>query len=51
MRIWILWSESENKSTSIDKISSTEKKALDYIEKVKVDNNNSDKYIEEFEVI
>ena len=51
MKVWIVWSESENsnKSTSIDKIFSTEKKALEYIEKVKVDNK-SDKYIEEFEV-
>lgn len=51
MKVWIIWNESENsnKSTSIDKIYSTEKKALEYIEKVKVDNK-SDKYIEEFEV-
>jgi hypothetical protein len=51
MKIWIVWNESENsnKSTTIDKIFSTEKKALYYIEKVKVDNT-SDKYIEEFEV-
>lgn len=51
MKIWIVWNEIENsdKSTSIDKIFSTEKKALEYIEKVKVDNK-SDKYIEEFEV-
>jgi hypothetical protein len=34
---------------SIDKTFSTEKKALEYIEKVKGDNI-SDKYIEEFEV-
>ena len=51
MKVWIIWNESENsnKSTSIDKIFSTEKKALEYIEKVKEDNK-SDKYIEEFEV-
>ena len=52
MKVWIVWNERENsnKSTSIDKIFSTEKKALEYIEKVKENNNNSDKYIEEFEV-
>lgn len=51
MKVWIVWNERENsnKSTSIDKIFSTEKKALEYVEKVK-ENNNSDKYIEEFEV-
>ncbi|MDF2737244.1 MAG: hypothetical protein K0S93_1101 [Nitrososphaeraceae archaeon] len=51
MKVWIIWNENENsnKSTSIDKIFSTEKKALEYIEKVKVDIK-SDKYIEEFEV-
>lgn len=51
MKVWIVWNERENsnKSTSIDKIFSTEKKALEYIAKVKEDNN-SDKYIEEFEV-
>ena len=51
MKVWIVWNESENsnKSTSIDRIFSTEKKALDYIEKLKEDNN-SDKYIEEYEV-
>jgi hypothetical protein len=51
MKIWIVWNEIENsdKSTSIDKIFSTEKKALEYIAKVNEDSN-SDKYIEEFEV-
>ena len=51
MKVWIVWNESENsnKSTTIDKIFSTEKKALEYVEKVKGDNI-SDKYIEEFEV-
>jgi hypothetical protein len=51
MKVWIVWNESENsnKSTTIDKIFSTEKKALDYVKKVK-ENNSSDKYIEEFEV-
>jgi hypothetical protein len=52
MKVWIVWNERENsnKSTSIDKIFSTEKKALEYVEKVKKNNNNSDKYVEEFEV-
>jgi hypothetical protein len=51
MKIWIVWNEIENsnKSTTIDKIFSTEKKAFDYIETVKADHA-SDKYIEEFEV-
>jgi hypothetical protein len=51
MKVWIVWNEIEdsNKSTSIDKIFSTEKKALEYIAKVKGDSD-SDKYIEEFEV-
>ena len=51
MKVWIVWNERENsnKSTAIDKIFSTEKKALEYIESVKSDHI-SDKYIEEFEV-
>ena len=49
MKVWIIWNEKETNNKSIDKIFSTEKKALEYIEKVKGDNI-SDKYIEEFEV-
>jgi len=51
MKVWIVWNEIENsnKSTAIDKIFSTEKKALEYIESIKSDHI-SDKYIEEFEV-
>ena len=49
MKVWIIWNEKETNNKSIDKIFSTEKKALEYIAKVKEDNN-SDKYIEEFEV-
>lgn len=49
MKVWIIWNEKETNNKSIDKIFSTEEKALEYIEKVKGDNI-SDKYIEEFEV-
>jgi len=49
MKVWVIWNEKETNNKSIDKVFSTEKKALEYIEKVKVDNK-SDKYIEEFEV-
>jgi hypothetical protein len=50
MKVWIVWNERENsnKSTAIDKIFSTEKKALEYIESINSDP--SDKYIEEYEV-
>jgi hypothetical protein len=50
MKVWIVWNERENsnKSTAIDKIFSTEKKALVYIESINSDP--SDKYIEEYEV-
>ena len=49
MKVWIIWNEKETNNKSIDKIFSTEEKALEYIEKVKRDNI-SDKYIEEFEL-
>lgn len=47
MKVWIIWNEKETNNKSIDKIFSTEEKALEYIEKVK-GSNNSDRYIEEF---
>jgi hypothetical protein len=49
MKVWIIWNEKETNNKSIDKIFSTEEKALEYIEKVK-GGNNSDRYIEEFEL-
>lgn len=49
MKVWVIWNEKETNNKSIDKIFSTEEKALEYIEKVKRDNI-SDKYIEEFEL-
>jgi hypothetical protein len=49
MKVWIIWNEKETNNKSIDKIFSTEEKALKYIEKVK-GGNNSDRYIEEFEL-
>jgi hypothetical protein len=49
MKVWIIWNEKETNNKSIDKVFSTEEKALEYIEKVKRDNI-SDKYIEEFEL-
>ena len=49
MKVWVIWNEKETNIKSIDKVFSTEEKALEYIEKVKRDNI-SDKYIEEFEL-
>ena len=49
MKVWVIWNEKETNNKSVDKIFSTEEKALEYIEKVKRDNI-SDKYIEEFEL-
>lgn len=49
MKVWIIWNEKETNNKSIDKVFSTEKKALEYIEKIKGDNI-SDRYIEEFEL-
>jgi hypothetical protein len=49
MKVWIIWNEKETNNKFIDKIFSTEEKALEYIEKVK-GGNNSDRYIEEFEL-
>ncbi|MCJ7635862.1 MAG: hypothetical protein MUO21_00060 [Nitrososphaeraceae archaeon] len=49
MKVWVIWNEKENNNKSIDKIFSTEEKALEYIEKVK-GGHNSDRYIEEFEL-
>jgi|GEM_PF-1041392 hypothetical protein len=49
MKVWIIWNEKETNNKSIDKIFSTEEKALEYIEKVK-ESNTSDRYIEEFEL-
>ena len=49
MKVWVIWNEKETNNKSIDKIFSTEEKALEYIEKVK-GGNNSDRYIEEFEL-
>lgn len=50
MKVWIIWNEKETNNKSIDKIFSTEEKALEYIEKVKESNTSSDRYIEEFEL-
>lgn len=49
MKVWVIWNEKETNNKSIDKIFSTEEKALEYIEKVK-GSNNSDRYIEEFKL-
>jgi hypothetical protein len=49
MKVWVIWNEKETNNKSVDKIFSTEEKALEYIEKVK-GGNNSDRYIEEFEL-
>lgn len=49
MKVWVIWNEKETNNKSIDKIFSTEEKALEYIEKVK-GSNNFDRYIEEFEL-
>ena len=49
MKVWVIWNEKETNNKSIDKVFSTEKKALEYIEKIKGDNI-SDRYIEEFEL-
>ena len=49
MKVWVRWNEKETNNKSIEKVFSTEEKALEYIEKVKRDNI-SDKYIEEFEL-
>jgi hypothetical protein len=49
MKVWIIWNEKETNNKSIDKIFSTEEKALEYIEKVK-ESDTSDRYIEEFEL-
>ncbi len=49
MKDWVIWNEKATNNKSIDKIFSTEEKALEYIEKVKGDNI-SDRYIEEFEL-
>jgi hypothetical protein len=49
MKVWIIWNEKETNNKSIDKIFSTEEKALEYIETVK-ESNTSDRYIEEFEL-
>jgi hypothetical protein len=49
MKVWVIWNEKETNNKSIDKVFSTEKKALEYIEKIKGDII-SDRYIEEFEL-
>jgi hypothetical protein len=49
MKVWVIWNEKETNNKSIDKVFSTEEKALEYIEKVKGETI-SDRYIEEFEL-